>query len=744
MNDQPPPDPSARAAADAAAEPDYVPTRAPRLQPSTPRPPPGAPVATVAAPPLPQWRTHFAVGLFAVALVVHLMFLRVGWHETGLIGQEFRQAQTALTAYWLRENGFSLAYETPLLGKPWAIPMEFPLYQWLAAKLSELANLELVVAGRWLGAVSFYAMVPALYLFLGLFGLPPSRRLLALVPVLACPMYLFYTRAFLIEAMALSAAVWHAWWVVRVIQGRGLRWAIPLAVATGAVAALVKVTTWAGVLLPVFAYGVMRVAHEGPWAEQGSWRRLRRLVLRSAGATVPVLAIALWWVRTADAIKVHNPAAEFLLSSSLREFNFGTLAQRFSPEFWTTVGEVWLRHLVPDAAWLALVFALALRGVVRRAALWALAAFLAPLLVFSNLYFLHDYYFYANGLFLCLAVGLGLVRLLELEAFPAWVRVALLLIVPAAQLGAYHAGYYRWQRLSFPGGSGLTQAIRALTDPDDVLVIYGDDWTSIIPYYSQRRALMIPSWREPDEEGTRRSLELLADEHIPLLLVRERTRHHHDLVRRRIADLEMHPEPLLRWEDKIDVYARADLIEEYAANLEGSLFHNVVLLHRAGPATSPPLDLSLREVDPRRNRAAFTMMSHPPFRYIAPYGLSVLGHEGRTVLLAHTPSEFHFRIPPGARTLRLVYGTIDDAWQRGETDGMDWEVYHLTAEGERTTLYEVFRDPKFVPTDRGRHTVRLELPADPGPEDILVVRSGPGPHGHAAWDWAYIESLEFR
>ena len=35
----------------------------------------------------------------------------------------FRQAQTALTAYWFIREGFALAYQTPVLGYPWAIPL---------------------------------------------------------------------------------------------------------------------------------------------------------------------------------------------------------------------------------------------------------------------------------------------------------------------------------------------------------------------------------------------------------------------------------------------------------------------------------------------------------------------------------------------------------------------------------------------------------------------------------------------
>jgi hypothetical protein len=37
----------------------------------------------------------------------------------------FRQTQTALTAYWFMQEGFKLAYETPVGGRPWSIPFEF-------------------------------------------------------------------------------------------------------------------------------------------------------------------------------------------------------------------------------------------------------------------------------------------------------------------------------------------------------------------------------------------------------------------------------------------------------------------------------------------------------------------------------------------------------------------------------------------------------------------------------------------
>ena len=85
--------------------------------------------------PGPDFLGAIAVGL----LLLHAAyFLWIGLDHPALDFYAFRQTQTALSAYWLWHDGFRLAYETPVLGAPWAIPYEFPLYQWLVALLPHL------------------------------------------------------------------------------------------------------------------------------------------------------------------------------------------------------------------------------------------------------------------------------------------------------------------------------------------------------------------------------------------------------------------------------------------------------------------------------------------------------------------------------------------------------------------------------------------------------------------------------
>ena len=73
---------------------------------------------------------RWALALFLAGLAFHLWGMTVGWESKNMPGVEYRQAQTAISALFIKqERNFSLEYPTPVLGKPWSIPMEFPLYQ---------------------------------------------------------------------------------------------------------------------------------------------------------------------------------------------------------------------------------------------------------------------------------------------------------------------------------------------------------------------------------------------------------------------------------------------------------------------------------------------------------------------------------------------------------------------------------------------------------------------------------------
>ena len=192
----------------------------------------------------PRMRALVGPFLLMVALLVHFHLARQGWENPGLLGHGFRQAQTALAIEAMRQDGFRLDYATPVLGKPWSIPMEFPLYQWLAVRAGELTGWPTAQSGRAVSLAAFYLTLPALWLVLRLAGAGRGRACLLLLPVLATPVYLFYSRAVLIESLALAGSAWFLACALGYRRDGGVRWLLGAWLA-GTVAALVKGTTWA-------------------------------------------------------------------------------------------------------------------------------------------------------------------------------------------------------------------------------------------------------------------------------------------------------------------------------------------------------------------------------------------------------------------------------------------------------------------------------------------------------------------
>ena len=109
------------------------------------------------------------------------------WDASLLDRYQFRQSQTALTAYWLQQDGFQPAYPLPIFGPPWSVPFEFPLYQWIVALLANATGLSLLSAARLVGIGFFLLGLPAVYGLAAGAESNPRRRLLVPAAVLVAP-----------------------------------------------------------------------------------------------------------------------------------------------------------------------------------------------------------------------------------------------------------------------------------------------------------------------------------------------------------------------------------------------------------------------------------------------------------------------------------------------------------------------------------------------------------------------------
>lgn len=692
--------------------------------------------------PLPQGgrraEAWFAFAVFVACLVFHLWGVRVGWSNKNLPGEEFRQAQTALSAQFIqREHNFSLAYPTPVLGKPWSVPMEFPLYQWTVVVVSDSTGLGLAKAGRLVSVGCFYLALPAVFMLLGRFQVERGRRWLVLAVLLTCPLYIFYTRGFLIETMALMFSLWFWLAFEYAVERRGFGWLF-LATIAGAGAGLVKVTTFMLYLLPAGLWAVRRL-----WLrrERGAWRG--DLAWMAAASVVP-FGLTLWWLRFSDRLKATNPMAEFLTSDRMMGFTLGTWETRLSPEMWAMKWHFVSEALtsLPVVGLCAAVALLAARQRARQVGL-CVAVFVAALLVFPELYARHGYYYVANTAMLVVAMGLALVGLAESKA-PRWAVALALLAVTGGQASRYLNHYYAVQGAAYGGGNGLTLLLRELTRPDDVLVVSGHDWNSMFPHFAQRRALMIRTGEVRDTPNLRAGLANLRSEKIGALALADATDHSFAL-NYLLVEHGLDPRPLCRWRN-MSVYVPSERRAESARLLRQRQYPDVEWT----PEAEPPAERLAGEWFETTSlgspqREIFSTMTPEPVRFMATYGPGLDRTNTPALFGAHPVTRLVFRLPAGTHTLRTVAiikpdTAYDPNLHRDRTtDGVEISLWSLRSGERAERLFGRLLDPRANPADRGPQPLAIPFTLSQAGEVELFV--GSGPNGRDTCDWLYFEPL---
>lgn len=461
---------------------------------------------------------------FILLLVHSLWALTVGWWNPLVDLHHFRQTQTAISSYYLLQGGSWLAYETPVLGAPWSIPFEFPLYQWSVAAIAYLFNTPLDQTGRFVSIVYFYLSLLCVYLLLRQYQISRNHCLMILSLLLVSPLYLFWSRTFLIESTALFFGLLYLYFVVKALSNRKLIYFFLAAVA-GVLAGLAKVTTFIGIgyLAATVVFHQWYVNHKGHSLKE----TFRTYLLPFFSFAVVPLSIASIWVKFTDAVKSENPLADFILSSTLKPWNFGSLEQRFSAELWVdTIANRIIPDLFGHVAWLIILCGLLVWGFARRLpeakfASVLIAAFLLVLLTFTNLHIKHYLYSYANGMFLICAMGILLVS--QLKSGKNGVYIGLISFV-ALIISSFHfySGHYLEQHqkrdLSHVPVVNVANIVKTFTNPQDVILIYGYNWNSAIAYYSERRAIMDNVLRPIESEEMQKALENIKPQAIGAVL----------------------------------------------------------------------------------------------------------------------------------------------------------------------------------------------------------------------------------
>lgn len=678
------------------------------------------------------------VVMFGLVTLGAIVLLSLSWQASLLDRYEFRQLQTALSTFWIAQEGWRLDYPTPLFGPPWSVPMEFPTYQVVVAGVHQLTGLPLEQAGRLISVLFLFACLPALHDLLGLAELRPSRRLIVLAVVLTSPVYLFYARTFMIETTALCFAVWFLALFRRALAAPHWGWIVATTLAA-TLAALTKITTFLVFGPPAVALALTawRTARPAP----GGTARPGRILLASLIPATVSLGLAWWWVRHGDAVKDSNPFTGFLAARELHAWNFGPWSLRGDWSFWIHIQENIVGYNLAEGAIAVALLCVPFAGTRGR---WmsaaGLAGFASGPLVFANLYHIHDYYYAANSLLLLAAAGLLLASAWDNPRLPRGTNWLALGLVLAFQLHAFYRGYYSHHRNSAPPPPELAALIREAVPAGDVVLIYGADWNPLLPYYARRRAVMVPGEREDETAVLEQVLSRLPPRRISAMVIHgDKLRARPDFIRERTDRFGLSPQPAARSAtDELYLPARFDaaLLAKLAARPSTAV---TMLARPADDAFSAALKAdALAGID-------LSLFQPAPVAVRSKYGVSPAELAGRRILNAHAPSEFVFRPVAGSRHFHAVAGLPDGAFAPGRdavTDGITIEVFAISPDGRKQLLYDRRLDPARRTGDRGPQVVDLDLPRSFAGE--IILRLGNGPGHDPTNDWAYVAAVEIR
>jgi hypothetical protein len=452
--------------------------------------------------------------IFCLTLIlsmVILSFIYSQQHKYFYVSQ--RETQTAISSYYIKNQQSGLFdYITPIVGYPWAVPLEFPIYQYITAKTSGIF-LPLNDNGRVISFLFFLVSLFMAFKILRILKLSLNQAYLFLALFVSSPIYLSYSLTFTIETTALFFAILYLYLFLLYLEERKLIILI-LVVCSGMLAALTKITTWVAtvaVICFVTAYiSLRKLRKKEPF--------IKELLPQLMIIIIPLISGHLWTVYT-DGIKMKNPLGAQITSSALSAWNFGTLEQKLSLGQWlyflgrSLTGIFGVIGLLIPFILLYVYIKKKQRQVLDKKLLYlSLVVFFCGPIIFTNLYFQHDYYIIAGGIYLIFFIFLMFKDSMKTLFFIALIISNLVTAFLYLQLKQIN--YYN------PQNQQIVQSIKSVPD-QYTMIVFGASYDSFIPYYSQKKAMQT-ILRDFSNKTFQRALENMKDKNVGFIVVKSK------------------------------------------------------------------------------------------------------------------------------------------------------------------------------------------------------------------------------
>jgi hypothetical protein len=232
------------------------------------------------------------------------------------------------------------------------------------------------------------------------------------------------------------------------------------------------------------------------------------------------LALAAIWTYYADSVKKENPFTEFLVSSNLRDWNFGTLAQRFEIATYIPILERVNQEILGFAGVLVIAAYTIRLLILRRSSnelVIILGACIVTPLLFINLYFVHSYYLSAIYMQAMALVSVAMSELMKAIPNGLLGKVffgAVALILQGAYLSTSPLAVADLKEsLSREGLSPIASEMKQLSAEGNRFLLVNCDWDPTLLYTSGSKGVMIPWWFEQIDEAY---VEKVIDEEMPI------------------------------------------------------------------------------------------------------------------------------------------------------------------------------------------------------------------------------------
>ena len=413
---------------------------------------------------------------------------------------EHRTTQTAFGIKSLAETTLNpFVAEMPALGSPWKVPFEFPLYQFVAALLVRTQLFKIDQAGRIVSILSLTALA---YFVFKIAGSAHGKfiGLLGVAIVLFSSYGLLVGSEVLIDGFAVALSVCAYWLVSRWKLVAPDLLSVVLVCAAVALSALVKLNTAAiwvlgSVVLLAFNHTI---------------ERMSRVVL--TGLLGVSLIPSLIWTSFADHVKSENRYTQWLVSSELNEWHFGTAADRFDfASIANSLSRFTQATVGGTVCFILLVFFALIDKTKRVSSVSSLIVVVSGPLLFIRLYNVHSYYWMAvlpaAVLLVCAGfstIGKFLTRYFAWQSFrfgALFLTCCLIFSTYLSNSGSEYMNIFIYRR-PLPVAAAV---ISENTELDDLIIVIGDDWSPATLYFSGRRGLTLRPGApkpEPSELGT--------------------------------------------------------------------------------------------------------------------------------------------------------------------------------------------------------------------------------------------------